>query len=107
MFEMLQEIGENSTKGTCYTRWCAQEIQWLEAGDKKALRVRHGSQRLLMPREPSMWVNSPRCAHVNEYPFSAGESEDDEMPGEENQWCALLDASYHPCYCSTWELPVP
>ena len=37
--------------------------------------------------------------HVNEYPFSAEESEDDELPWEKNQWCALPDASYHHNVC--------
>ena len=72
-----------------------EQYKGLEAGDWKALRVTHGSQRLLMSGEPSMWANSPRRAHVNEHPFSAEESEDDELPGQKNQWCALLDASYH------------
>eukprot|EP00450_Noctiluca_scintillans_P001854 CAMPEP_0194494136 /NCGR_PEP_ID=MMETSP0253-20130528/12134_1 /TAXON_ID=2966 /ORGANISM="Noctiluca scintillans" /LENGTH=78 /DNA_ID=CAMNT_0039335207 /DNA_START=45 /DNA_END=281 /DNA_ORIENTATION=+ len=25
------------------------------------------------------------------------DSEDEELPGEENQWCPLLDLSYHHC----------
>ena len=47
---------------------CAGWKKWLEAGHQKALRVTHGSQRLLMPGEPSMWANSSRCAHVSALP---------------------------------------
>ena len=41
---------------------CAGGIKWLEAGDRKALRVTHASQRLLMPGETSLWATSPRRA---------------------------------------------
>ena len=41
---------------------CAGEIKWLEAGDRKALRVTHGSQRLLIQGETSMWAKPLRRA---------------------------------------------
>ena len=93
MLEMMQEIGKSSTKGTCCTNWYAQT--GLETRDQKALRATHGLQRFQMPGKSSMWANSLRRAHVNENPVSAEQNEDDELPGEKNQWCALLDASYH------------
>ena len=54
---------------------CAGCTKWLETGEQKALRATHGSQRLLMSGKPSMCANSPRRAHVNDYPFSVEETE--------------------------------
>ena len=47
---------------SCIAALRAGGIKWLEAGDRKALRVTHGSQRLLMPGETSMWASSHRRA---------------------------------------------
>ena len=39
---------------------CAGGSRWLDGSDRKALRLTHGSQRLLMPEEAVRWDNSPR-----------------------------------------------
>ena len=93
--EMLQDSGEQYNWHLLHELVCTGRTKWLGAGDQKAPRVTHESQRLLMPGEPSKWANPPRCAHVSGDPLSAGKSEDGEMPEEKNQWCALQDASYH------------
>ena len=64
---------------------CAGGIKRLDTGEQKALRVSRGSQRLLMPGENL-------CGPLRQ---AAKDSEDDELPWEKNQWCALLDASFH------------
>ena len=43
---------------------CARGLVWLDAQDRKALRITDGSQRLLMLTEVSMWSNSPRVCVV-------------------------------------------
>ena len=93
--EMLQDSGEQYNWHLLHELVCTGRAKWLGAGDQKTPRVTHGSQRLLMPGEPSKWANLPRCAHVSGDPLSAEKSEDGEMPEEKNQWCALRDASYH------------
>ena len=79
---------------------CAGGIKWLETRDPKALRATHGPQCLLMPGKPSMWANSPQRAHVNDYPWSVEEGEDDKLPGDR------IITTLAPCCCSTWEVPV-
>ena len=111
MLEMLQESGKERYKGhLLHELACAGGKKWLEAGDQKALRVTHGSQRLLMPGEPSVWANSPRCAHVSEDSLSAEEREDDETRREEplvfTFWTRRIITTSAQCYCSAWELPV-
>ena len=107
--EMLQDSGEQYNWHLLHELVCTGRTKWLGAGDQKAPRVTHESQRLLMPGEPSQWANPPRCAHVSGDPLSAEESEDGEMPEEKNQWVCTsrrVISSQRQCYYSTWEPPV-
>ena len=59
---------------------CAGGSRWLDASDRKALRLTHGSQRLLMPQEAVSWDTSPR----KEDPATLWEESSDEYEEEHN-----------------------
>ena len=60
---------------------CAGGSKWLDGRDRKALRLTHGPQRLLMPEEAVRWDNSPRRDDVLP-PWE----DSDENEEEHNAW---------------------
>ena len=61
---------------------CTGGSRWLDASDRKAPRLTHGSQRLLMPEVAVRWDNSPRM----EDPATPWEDSSEEYEEEHNTW---------------------
>ena len=61
---------------------CAGESRWLDGNDRKASRLTHGSQWLLMPEEAVRWDNTPRKDEVP----PLWENSSDEYEEEHNTW---------------------